>query len=518
MIGQALLTRRTRCLPLLAAALLTINCGDDGSPVGPANPDREVTRLEISPSAVVLAEGHAQRLTAQPYNARGVPLQGRLISWSTSDPSVAGFIEPNGTLMALGAGNVTIMAECEGVSATATAQITRAVVVLVEVVPGAVELDPAEETDLEVVAYDDLGRPLSGRGTPTWESGDPNVATVTTTGRVTGRAFGAAAISATIEGVVGRGAVYLLPPPANVTELDLGTLGGTESIALGINRHGTIVGSTAQSRAFRWTTSVGMVDLGTLGGSFATASGINDNEEIVGASSDNFGVIRAFRWSATSGMEGLSVGAPGATSRATAINAAGDIVGAFGSFEVAFMRRPTGDVQVIPPLNGFVASVASAINAQRTVVGSSYNDFYYYYSSDPSRGFRWSSGALQMVDVDALRASDVNDAEVIVGQTFALRPFRSASGAPLTRLPTLGTLSPGAANAINELGQVAGQVTGATPHAAVWLASGEMILLSTKESEATGISDVGWVVGWRKDPGSNNRRATLWKIAGVSQP
>jgi probable HAF family extracellular repeat protein len=51
---------------------------------------------------------------------------------------------------------------------------------------------------------------------------------------------------------------------------DLGTLGGSNSIAYAINNSGTVVGQTdlanRDKHAFFWTTPRGMQDLGTLGG------------------------------------------------------------------------------------------------------------------------------------------------------------------------------------------------------------------------------------------------------------
>ena len=53
--------------------------------------------------------------------------------------------------------------------------------------------------------------------------------------------------------------------------LDLGTLGGQNSFAFGINNLGQIVGTSelesGQSRAFLWENGE-MMDLGTLGGQF----------------------------------------------------------------------------------------------------------------------------------------------------------------------------------------------------------------------------------------------------------
>src|SRR5438552_1219617 len=64
---------------------------------------------------------------------------------------------------------------------------------------------------------------------------------------------------------------------------DLGTLGGSDSYAFGINDRGAVVGKAATPsdgyHAFRWTHPHGMQDLGP-----GTASAINRNGDIVGSS------------------------------------------------------------------------------------------------------------------------------------------------------------------------------------------------------------------------------------------
>jgi probable HAF family extracellular repeat protein len=70
---------------------------------------------------------------------------------------------------------------------------------------------------------------------------------------------------------------------------DLGTLGGSSSIALGINSCGQVVGEaetdTGAPHAFLWEDDR-MIDLGTLSGAnqSSTASGINSRGQIVGRS------------------------------------------------------------------------------------------------------------------------------------------------------------------------------------------------------------------------------------------
>ena len=78
-----------------------------------------------------------------------------------------------------------------------------------------------------------------------------------------------------------------LPAKSGViyTVTDLGTLGGSYSVARGINAWGDVVGYSAMvgdssSHAFLYDGS--MHDLGTLGGSASDAYGINSAGQIVG--------------------------------------------------------------------------------------------------------------------------------------------------------------------------------------------------------------------------------------------
>src|SRR3989449_11308495 len=70
------------------------------------------------------------------------------------------------------------------------------------------------------------------------------------------------------------------PLSAGLTITDLGTLGGTASIAFGVNNVGQVVGdsntttSGIRPHAFLWQNGA-MTDLGTLGGTFNSANSIN---------------------------------------------------------------------------------------------------------------------------------------------------------------------------------------------------------------------------------------------------
>lgn len=86
---------------------------------------------------------------------------------------------------------------------------------------------------------------------------------------------------------------------ANDLMQDLGTLGGLNSWARGINNAGVIVGeadtAAAYVHAFKWENGT-MTDLGTLGGKYSSASSVNEDGVIVGWAEDARGVRKAVAW------------------------------------------------------------------------------------------------------------------------------------------------------------------------------------------------------------------------------
>jgi probable HAF family extracellular repeat protein len=80
-------------------------------------------------------------------------------------------------------------------------------------------------------------------------------------------------------------------------------------------------------RAFLWTAKDGMINLGSLGGSQSFADGINDRGQVVGSSSIPGGHGRAFLWTAKDGMTDLGIIAGSQGAYAEGINERGDVVG-----------------------------------------------------------------------------------------------------------------------------------------------------------------------------------------------
>ena len=151
---------------------------------------------------------------------------------------------------------------------------------------------------------------------------------------------------------VSRWYAYRWPSGApNTLPQDLGSLGGLNSFAYGVNSHpqdpaidGTIVVGESQtasgdSHAFRWTPSGGMQDIGTLGGPTSKANAVNrDGSVVVGVSAVG-GQSRAFRWTQATGMQDLGMLPNGSDFVAHSTTADGSVVvGTYNQAQVG--KRP----------------------------------------------------------------------------------------------------------------------------------------------------------------------------------
>lgn len=183
------------------------------SPVPPV----AVATVTVSPSPASVLEGATLQLNAATLDSVGAALTGRTITWTTSNDRVA-TISASGLLKGVAAGSATITATSEGQSSTVAATVTASVVV------ASVATSPATAsilagTSLQLVASpkDASGTVLSGRSV-SWSSSNPSVASVSTSGLVTGVAGGSASIYATVDGI--RGATALTVTQSSVPSGD----------------------------------------------------------------------------------------------------------------------------------------------------------------------------------------------------------------------------------------------------------------------------------------------------------
>jgi probable HAF family extracellular repeat protein len=117
--------------------------------------------------------------------------------------------------------------------------------------------------------------------------------------------------------------------------IDLGTLGGSESVAFGVNNLSQVTGNadlaSGAFHAFLYKSGQ-MTDLGTLGGSTSSGAAINDNGQITGDSTTTSGADHAFPYSNGLMLDLGTLGTIYTSSAGNSINNLGQVVGSSSYF------------------------------------------------------------------------------------------------------------------------------------------------------------------------------------------
>jgi probable HAF family extracellular repeat protein len=180
---------------------------------------------------------------------------------------------------------------------------------------------------------------------------------------------------------------------------DLGTLGGTASVARAINDRGQVVGestiNSGENHAFIWENGR-MRDLGLFPGDlFAAASDINNRGQVVGAGAADFSP-HALLWE-----NGRVIDLGGTFSQAFAINNRGQIVGVTSGGAALWQN---GVLHNLASLSGG-GSEAFDINDKGVIVG------YSTTATGESHAVMWTDGGI--VDLGTLPGDDFSQALAI---------------------------------------------------------------------------------------------------------
>jgi trimeric autotransporter adhesin len=238
---------------LSAAATITVLTSGGGGPVPVAN-------VAVTPSSSTIQAGGNVQLTATTRDNGGNVLVGRVVTWASSNPSVA-TVSATGAVAAVTAGAAVITASSEGINGSATITVTTpppAPVATVVVMPGSVSINVGGTAPLTATTKDAQGTTLTGR-TVTWASSDQAVATVSAAGVVTSVSVGAAVITATSEGVNGSATVTVTtPPPVPVATVAI----APSSLSVNVGASGSLTattkdaqGNTLAGRVVTWASS-----------------------------------------------------------------------------------------------------------------------------------------------------------------------------------------------------------------------------------------------------------------------
>ena len=210
--------------------------------------------------------------------------------------------------------------------------------------------------------------------------------------------------------------------------MNLGTLGGASSVAWSVSADGSVIAGIAKNasgydRAFRWTATGGMQDLGTFGGTVSQAREISDSGTTIVGYANTATKRHAFRWTQETGMVDLgTLGLGGLESWANSVNSNGSVVvgeSAITGNAAAHAFRWTQETGMVDlgTLGGiYIFSEAMKVSDDGSVVaGQSFNSSRTY-----NHAFRWTQET-GMVDLGTLGgtysfAADTSaDGSVVVG-------------------------------------------------------------------------------------------------------
>ena len=184
--------------------------------------------IAIEPSETTLMSlGETVQLSASVLDGNGQPVSGAVVTWSSSDASVA-TVSAQGLLTAVANGSVTVTARSGGASASIPVTVMQSA--------GSIAIEPSSATlmalgetvQLSASVLDGNGQPVSG-AVVTWSSSDASVATVSAQGLVTAVANGGATVtvrsgsaSASVPVMVMQSAGSISIEPSSATLMAIG--------------------------------------------------------------------------------------------------------------------------------------------------------------------------------------------------------------------------------------------------------------------------------------------------------
>jgi serine/threonine protein kinase/alpha-tubulin suppressor-like RCC1 family protein/uncharacterized protein YjdB len=223
--------RRTNTMQLAGAAAVLVVLGvaawtifgRNKTPAPPATvpqapPPAEVASVAVTPSPTAIAVGKTAQLTALLKDGRGNLLDGRPVSWSSSDSTVVR-VSSSGLVTAVAPGSGSVQATSEGRSGTASVTVTAIAAPVARVdIPPATAVALGDTAALTAQPKDDRGNTLSGH-TLTWSSSDRRVVAVSSSGTLTALRLGTAVITVESEGKSATTRVTVTPPAVAIVEI-----------------------------------------------------------------------------------------------------------------------------------------------------------------------------------------------------------------------------------------------------------------------------------------------------------
>ena len=193
-----------------------------------------VISVQISSAELRLIIGERVQLTAIARDASGTPLSGRVITWASGNAAIAD-VDSTGAVTARAPGGTTVTATSEGRTVSAAVFVTSVPVASIVLTPSSTQIVEGQTTQLRAEVRSASGIVLTGRAV-TYSSANSTVASVSSSGLVTGASTGSTNITASSEGRTATAAIVVTARPVNsivVSPSQLSLIAG-QTVALGV--------------------------------------------------------------------------------------------------------------------------------------------------------------------------------------------------------------------------------------------------------------------------------------------
>ena len=193
-------------------------------------------------SGSALLPGETVHLAAVARNDADTVIPGKTFTWSTSNGAVA-TVSSDGTVLAVAPGTANISASADGKSASVVVTVEASALTKVILTPTPMLTAVGGSYAVSAAGVDQRGRPIA---VPqfTFQSADPTIATVSSTGSVMGAGIGTTTVTASAQGVTGATTVTVVSPTSLAGSLVPGTGGATANLIVMLQ---TGLGSNVQS-------------------------------------------------------------------------------------------------------------------------------------------------------------------------------------------------------------------------------------------------------------------------------
>tara|TARA_Y100000590_G_scaffold210867_1_gene238900 strand:+ start:3715 stop:5412 length:1698 start_codon:yes stop_codon:yes gene_type:complete len=194
----------------LGSSTITVNSEGKSATVVVEVSASPVSSVSVTPQSVKLSAGQTQQLSETVTDKDGKVLSGFVIIWSSTN-SASVTVSNTGLITGIAPGSSSITATIEGKIATASVNVTKSAVSSIGLKPDVSVIRIDENQQMVATVKSTSGGELGGIRL-NWSSSDSTVATVSTTGVVTGKSVGTASIIVSFGGVTAQAKIEVIDP------------------------------------------------------------------------------------------------------------------------------------------------------------------------------------------------------------------------------------------------------------------------------------------------------------------